>query len=56
MVNGLNILLDAAVELGKPTEIHAVCDCVMIDGMTKAGEKYSLRLVYRESGDDRNEP
>lgn len=53
MVEGLNILLDAAAELGKPVEIHAVEDCVMIDGTTKAGEKFSLRLMIGGVTDDR---
>lgn len=55
MVNGLNILLDAACELGKPLEIHANAGCVMIDGVTKSGESYSLRPVYGEGSDVRSE-
>lgn len=55
MVEGLNILLDAAAELGKPVEIHAVADCVMIDGMTKAGERFFLRLMIREDSNERND-
>ena len=54
MVNELNILLDAAVELGKPVEIHAVAGSVMIEGMTKAGEKFLLRLMIEEAVYDRD--
>lgn len=54
MVEELNILLDAAAELGKPVEIHAAEDCVMIDGMTKVGEKFSLLLMIGGVTDDRN--
>lgn len=54
MVEGLNILLDAAVEPGKPVEIHAVEGCVTIGGITKAGEKFSLQLMIGGVADDRD--
>ena len=54
MVEKLNILLDAAVELGKPTDIHVSGNIIQINGFCKGGEKYYLTLSVMEATDDRN--
>lgn len=47
MVEKLNILLDAAAELGKASEIYADPGCVMINGSTRDGEKFLLKLTFK---------
>ena len=54
MVEKLNILLDAAAELGKPDEVLVRDRDFVILGATKDGGRFSLNLSLMEDSNDRS--